>query len=116
MVELATKVVAANFKLYPEMTGLTDMKVMEEVVKGVDRDLDITVTARNVDFEFYWEDKCKKQLKNCRKEEHGCSYKQAFIERRIEYILETHKKEESEDELIKELEAARYEVFCLKIQ
>lgn len=49
--------------------------------------LPITVTARNVDYEFYWEKKCE-ELTNCKKEDHGGSYKQAFIERRIEELLE----------------------------
>lgn len=74
----------------------------------------MTTTARNVDFEFYWEKKCK-ALKNCRKEDHGNSYKQAFIERRIQMLLENHKDDASIPELKKELEAARFEVFCLKI-
>lgn len=77
-------------------------------------DLPITITAKNVDFEFYWEKKCK-ALKNCKKEDHGNSFKQAFIERRIQTLLENHKDAASIPELLKELEAARYEVFCLKI-
>ena len=88
---------------------------MKQVVKMADITLPITVTARNIDFEFYWEDKCKKQLKNCKREDHGLSYKQAFIERHIQKLLENHKAEASVEELKKELEASRYEVFCLRI-
>ena len=73
------------------------------------------MTARNIDFEFYWEEKCKKQLKNCKKEDHGGSYKQAFIQRHIQRLLEAHKAEASVEELKRELEAARYEIFCLRI-
>tara|TARA_B110001450_G_scaffold234618_1_gene238715 strand:+ start:375 stop:530 length:156 start_codon:yes stop_codon:yes gene_type:complete len=51
-----------------------------------------------VDFEFYWDKKCK-TLKNCRKEDHGGSFKQAFIERRIQDLLESHKDEASIPEL-----------------
>ena len=80
----------------------------------IDLELPITTTARNVEFEFYWEKKCK-HLKNCRKEDHGMSFKQAFIERRIQTLLENHKDAASVPELVKELEAARYEVFCLRI-
>ena len=80
----------------------------------IDPKYPITTTARNVDFEFYWDKKCK-TLKNCKKEDHGSSFKQAFIERRIQSLLESHKDEASIPELQKELEAARYEVFCLKI-
>lgn len=80
----------------------------------MDAGLPITTTARNVDFEFYWDKKCK-ALTNCKKEDHGGSFKQAFIERRIEELLEKQENQASTDKLVEELEAARYEVFCLKI-
>ena len=75
LVEMAIKVVAANFERYPELEGVKDPVIQEEIVKLADRTLPITTTGRNIDFEFYWEDKCKTQLKNCRKEDHGLSYK-----------------------------------------
>jgi len=82
LVEIAVKQVAANISLYPELNGVSDRNVLQSVVRLIDPKLPMTTTARNVDFEFYWEKKCK-QLKNCRKEDHGNSYKQAYIERRI---------------------------------
>lgn len=115
LVEMAIKVVAANFKRYPELEGVNDVQVQQEIVKLADRTLPVTTTGRNVEFEFYWEDKCKHQLKNCRKEDHGLSYKQAFIERHIQKLLEEHKAEAGVEELKKDLWAARYEVFCLNI-
>ena len=115
LVEMAIKVVAANFKRYPELEGVNDTHVQQEIVKLADRYLPVTTTGRNVDFEFYWEDKCKTQLKNCRKEDHGLSYKQAFIERHIQKLLENHKAEAGVEELKKDLWAARYEVFGLNI-
>lgn len=84
-------------------------------MKLADRTLPITVTAKTVDQEFYWEEKASKQLKNCKKEDHGLSYKQAFVERHLQAVLEGHKAEASIEELKKELEASRYEVFCLRI-
>jgi hypothetical protein len=72
---MAYKVVAANFQRYPELEGVTDPIILQEIVKLADRTLPITVTGRNIDHEFYWEDKCKYQLKNCRREDHGLSYK-----------------------------------------
>lgn len=83
-------------------------------MRKVSPDHDITVTARNIDHEFYWKTKCE-DLKNCKKEDHGGSFKQAFIERRIQSLLENQKDQASENELVKELKAARYEVFSLKI-
>ena len=72
---MAIKVVAANFEMYPELEGVSDNFVQEEIVKLADRTLPVTTTGRNIDFEFYWEDKCKNQTKNCRREDHGLSYK-----------------------------------------
>lgn len=56
---MAIKVVAANFEMYPELDGVSDTFVQEEIVKLADRNLPVTTTGRNIDFEFYWEDKCK---------------------------------------------------------
>jgi len=114
LVEMSLKVVAENFEMYPELEGVTDENVLQSIVKLLDPNHPITITARNVDREFYWDKKCK-TLKNCKKENHGGSYKQAFIERRIQDLLESHQDEASVPELKKELHAARYEIFCLKI-
>jgi len=67
---------------------------LKSIIKLIKLELPITTTARNVDLEFYWEKKCKK-ITNCKKEDHGNSYKQAFIERRIQTLLENHKDEAS---------------------
>lgn len=71
---MALTVVAENFDRYPELEGVDDEDVKQSIVKIINPDYDITVTARNVEFEFYWEKKCNK-LKNCKKEDHGGSYK-----------------------------------------
>jgi hypothetical protein len=54
LVQIAIKVVAANFEMYPELEGVNDSLIQEEIVKLADRTLPITTTGRNVDFEFYW--------------------------------------------------------------
>ena len=54
-------------------------------------------------------------MKNIKREQHGNSYKQAFIETHIQTLLENFKSEGSLEEVKKELEAARYEVFSLVI-
>lgn len=118
LTEISTRVVAANFTLYPELEGVADEKVCEEIVKATSRELDVTVTARNIEHEFYWEDKCKleKHMENVKKEQHGNSYKQAYIEKYVERLLEEFNSEKATDELKKKLDAARYEVFSLTIQ
>ena len=53
--------------------------------------------------------------KNIKREQHGNSFKQAYIETHIQDLLESFKQSGNMDEIKKELEAARYEVFCLII-
>lgn len=50
-----------------------------------------------------------------RKEDHGNSYKQAYVERHIELLLEKFKQEGNMIELRNELQAARNNVFSLNI-
>lgn len=66
--------------MYPELTGVSDPAITRQIVKLADRGLPITTTALNIEHEFYWEEKCKKELKNVKPELHGNSYKQAYIE------------------------------------
>lgn len=82
LAEIAMKVVSKNFNYYPELAGVTDKSIREKIVQQVDTKLPLTTTARNINFEFYWEQKCLEDphMKNIKKEEHGNSYKQAYIE------------------------------------
>jgi len=111
--------VAENYVLYPHLKGVTNEDILKSIISDTERDLDITETARNVDFEFYWQEKCEKDenLKRLKKEQHGNSYKQAFIEKYIEKLLEDFhsSSEDSVKELTKKLNAARFEVFSLTI-
>ena len=54
---MSLKVCAKNFHLYPELEGVTDENVLKSIIKLIDNKYPITTTARNVDFEFYWEKK-----------------------------------------------------------
>lgn len=74
LVEMALKVVAKNFDMYPQLEGVEDSNVLQSIVKLINPEYSITTTARNVHFEFYWEKKCK-MLDNCKKEDHGGSFK-----------------------------------------
>ena len=57
--EIALRVVAENFSLYPHLKGVEDPHTLNEIVKLTDTNLPITVTTRNITQEFYWEEKCK---------------------------------------------------------
>lgn len=51
-----------------------------------------------------------------RKFEHGGSFKQAYLERYVQNLLESFKaSENSTEEIVKELQACRYDVFSLVI-
>ena len=81
--------------------------------------MDITTVARNIDFEFYWQKKClesdEMEDKNIKREQHGNSFKQAYIETYIQTLLENFKPSGNATQVCEELDAARYEVFCLII-
>lgn len=81
--------------MYPHLKGVEDPNTLNEIVKLTDINLPITVTARNISQESYWEQKCKQDLcmKNIKKEQHGNSYKQAYIEVYIQDLLENLKSE-----------------------
>lgn len=77
LVDIAKAVVAKNFHLNKELTGVNDPTILDDIVRMTDYDLPITVTARHISQEFYWEEKCKRDpmMKNVKKEQHGNSYK-----------------------------------------
>ncbi len=114
LVEIAIDVVAENFHLYPGLEGVDRGYVKKAIIQKAPRDLPCPVAGPNIDLEEYWEDKCK-QLDNCRREDHGNSYKQAYIERHIQHLLETHKVDKNIEALRDELKAARYDVFRLDV-
>ena len=49
LTEISYKVVAENFSMYPELKGITDDKVLNEIVKLTEPKLPITTTAKNID-------------------------------------------------------------------
>lgn len=40
---------------------MDDFNIKREIVKRTRKDLPITTVARNIDFEFYWQEKCEKE-------------------------------------------------------
>lgn len=69
LTEIAYKVVAKNFDRFPELKGVEDNTILSEIVKLTSKNLPITTIARNIDFEFYWEEKCQAlEAKNIKRE------------------------------------------------
>ena len=116
LVDIAKRVVAENFHRYPHLKGVGNEQILDDITRLTDYDLPITVTARNINQEFYWEEKCKRdpRMKNVKKEQHGNSYKQAYIEVYIQNLLE-NLRSDNVSQLIRDLDAVRYEVFSLTI-
>ena len=115
LVELAIDVVAANLILYPGLDGIEEDYIKKDIIKKWSRDIPVKVAAQNINYEFFWEDCCNFKLENCKKEDHGNSYKQAFIERYLETLLEKHKSDGNSANLLEELSACRYDWFSLNI-
>lgn len=69
--EIALQVVAKNFPLYPHLAGLEEHPhIQNKIVERTQTDLPVTVTARNINQESYWQQKCKEdpRMKNVKKE------------------------------------------------
>ena len=115
LVELAIDVVAENLILYPGLDGVEEDYIKKDIIKKCSRDIPVKVAAKHIDYEFYWEDCCTAKIPNCKKENHGNSYKQMFIERYLENLLEKHKTEGNLTNLIEELSACRHDTFSLNI-
>ena len=45
LIEIATSVVAYNFQIYPQLTGLEDPYLKEQLIEQISLDLPITITA-----------------------------------------------------------------------
>lgn len=115
LVELAIDVVAENLILYPSLDGIDEDYIKKDIIKKWSRDIPTHIAAQHIDYEFFWEDCCELKIDNCKKEDHGNSYKQAFIERYLENLLEKHKTDGNQANLIQELSACRYDCFGLNI-
>jgi len=63
----------------------------EQIISKTSLTLPLEVTAPHIENESYWKQVCENKFKNCRPEEHGGSYKQAFIEKYLQQRLENHK-------------------------
>lgn len=105
---MAIQVVAQNYMMYPDLTSIVDLDVdagyiVNDIIKKAPTDIPVRVVAQNIEQEFYWKERCDKQLKNVRFEEHGNSYKQAFIEKHIQNLIEKFKSMGNLEDLKREL-------------
>lgn len=108
----ATEVVARNFELYPHLTGVTYSAVVDSIIEQTSVSLPIAITAPFVHHESYWKRACESRWKNVRPEEHGWSWKQAYMETHIQELI---MKSEDEEHLASEILAAKYYLFFITV-
>lgn len=110
----AIEVVARNFELYPHLKGVTYQAVVDEIIEKTSVTLPIAITAPYVHHESYWKRACETRWKNVRPgpEEHGWSWKQAYMETHIQELV---MKSEDEEHLASEIMAAKYYLFFINV-
>lgn len=87
LVDFAVSTVALNFSLYPHLKGLTNQKLIEQVIESTPLNLALTISAPYIHQESYWKKACEKRWKNARPDEHGWSWKQTYLEKHIQEAI-----------------------------
>lgn len=108
----ATDVVAAHFDMYPHLNGVTYQAVIDHIIEKTSVSLPISITAPYVHHESYWKRACESRWKNVRPEEHGWSWKQAYMETHVQELIS---KSEDEEHLAAEILAAKYYLFFITV-
>jgi len=87
--ELALKVVSQNFGYYQNFHNIPK-EISEKVISRIiesNFEIPVEIAAMNIPEEKFWQNMCKK-FSNCNPEDHGGSYRQAYIERYTEKMIE----------------------------
>lgn len=88
--DIAIDVVAKNIFLYPNLSELPE-EDQEKIISKVSTKLSIQYTAPYISEESYWKKACEDRWQNTTKkiniEEHGSSWKVAYLERHTEEFL-----------------------------
>ena len=108
----AIEVVARNFEMYPHLTGVTLQAVIDHIIEKTSESLPISITAPYIHHESYWKRACGIRWKNVRPEEHGWSWKQAYMETHVQELIS---KSEDEEHLAAEILAAKYYLFFITV-
>ena len=119
--QIALNEVAENFHLHSHLTGIGET-LRDEIISKAAKNITVTITADTIPNESYWKAACDHRWKNSHRtiriEEHGFSWKIAYMENHLEeYIKEIKDIEDAEtkNQLISELKAVSPYVYKLKI-
>lgn len=115
LIDISSEVVSKNFFLYPHLPGLRVQYIIDKIVEQVSTSLPITVTAPNIEHESYWKKACESRWKVITPNDHGWSWKQTYIERHLEELLNKHSGEDY-SLLHETIDAIRNFVFGLNIE
>ncbi|KRW99664.1 hypothetical protein PPERSA_03465 [Pseudocohnilembus persalinus] len=126
--EIALDIVAQNFHIYPDLIPYKDNKRIleqkipieeeEQIIEKTSTQLPIVISANNIQQESYWERACNERWKTSKKpiklEDHGLSWKTAYLERHLEELLQGAEFPQK-DKLIQKLNACAYWVHTLNL-
>lgn len=114
---LCLKVVSDRFCLEPKATNVP-RKFFPEVMARLPLDLDVCVSAPNVSDENYWKRCCmsKPEWKNLEISDHGLTWKQLFLEKHLQELLEDFDPSADDlDHLIDSVKACSEFIFTLEV-
>lgn len=80
LLNIALDQVAKHFDLYPHLDGLRAY-YKDQIIKKIKINYPITITAPHVEDEAYWKKSCEARWKLIKLEDHGFSYKNAYLEK-----------------------------------
>lgn len=114
---LCLKVVSDRFRFDPKIQNVP-RKFFPDVMARLPLDLDVCVSAPNVSDENYWKRCCMNKLawRNLQIEDHGLTWKQLFLEKHLQDLLEDFDANADDtDHLVDVVKACQEFVFSLEI-
>lgn len=113
LMDLAVNVVSTHFTEYPHLRSIKEPSIIDRVIDKTSVDLPIQITAPHIHHESYWKKACLSKWKNLRPDDHGWSWKQAYVETYIQELL--MKNTGDAEKYIPEILACRNYIFFLRI-
>ncbi|KAF1782886.1 Leucine-rich repeat domain, L domain-like [Phytophthora cactorum] len=114
---MCLKIISDRFRLQPKAQNVP-RQFLPEVMARLPLDLDACVTAPNVTDENYWKRCClsKAQWKNIQIADHGLTWKQLFLEKHLQDLLEDFDPSvDDHDHLMAVVKASSEYIFTLEI-
>lgn len=114
---MCLKVISERFRLDPKSQSVP-RQFLPDVMARLPLDLDVCLSAPNVSDENYWKRCCMSKLawRNVRIEDHGLTWKQLFLEKHLQDVLEDFDASTGDpDHLVDVVKACHEFIFSLEI-